>query len=141
MGAKEGESIELKCRLEEEMEEGECTVTWSFNETVITENERFMISFDGTYAKLFVSSLIMEDMGLSRLSLKMKKARMKALAKSPLNLLLWQNQRLKKKALHHHLLQRRRKSTKLKLRKKTRKSLLKNQSLRKRPKLLKICLN
>merc|ERR1712179_742473 len=63
MGAKEGESIELKCRLEEEMEEGECTVTWSFNETVITENERFMISFDGTYAKLFVSSLIMEDMG------------------------------------------------------------------------------
>merc|ERR1712158_174418 len=45
---KEGESIDLQCRLEEEMEEGECKVQWFFN---------------GTYAKLFIARCKMEHMG------------------------------------------------------------------------------
>merc|ERR1711981_1107506 len=61
---KEGESIEMKCRLEEDYEEGEWpTMTWFFNGEKIESSERCMISFDGTYATLFIASCTMEDMG------------------------------------------------------------------------------
>merc|ERR1711936_547744 len=61
---KEGESIEMKCRLEEDYEEGEWpTMTWYFNGDKIESSERCMISFDGTYATLFIASCTMEDMG------------------------------------------------------------------------------
>merc|ERR1712098_816802 len=46
---KEGESIEMKCRLEEEYEEGEVTAQWFFNGKEIKNDEKYMITFDGTY--------------------------------------------------------------------------------------------
>merc|ERR1712020_626384 len=46
---KEGESIDLQCRLEEEMEEGECKVQWFLNDTELEESDEFVMSFDGTY--------------------------------------------------------------------------------------------
>merc|ERR1711983_324029 len=49
---KEGENIEMKCRLEEEIEEGDVTVTWYFKEEVFTESDRVQQTFDGTFAKL-----------------------------------------------------------------------------------------
>ena len=52
---KEGEAIDLQCRLEEEMEEGECEVKWFFNDEELQESEEFVMSFDGTYAKLFIA--------------------------------------------------------------------------------------
>ena len=52
---KEGESIDLQCRLEEEMEEGECKVQWFFNDTEVEDGEEFVLTFDGTYAKLFIA--------------------------------------------------------------------------------------
>ena len=52
---KEGESIDLQCRLEEEMEEGECKVQWFFNDTELEDGEEFVLTFDGTYAKLFIA--------------------------------------------------------------------------------------
>merc|ERR1712064_184250 len=61
--AKEGESIDLKCRLEEEMEEGECKVQWFFNDTEVEDGEEFVLTFDGTYAKLFIARCKMEHMG------------------------------------------------------------------------------
>merc|ERR1712037_674393 len=61
---KEGESIEMKCRLEEVYEEGEWpTMTWFFNGEKIESSERCLISFDGTYATLFIASCTMDDMG------------------------------------------------------------------------------
>merc|ERR1711963_470156 len=42
---KEGENIEMKCRLEEEIEEGDVTVTWYFNEEVFTESDRVQQTF------------------------------------------------------------------------------------------------
>jgi hypothetical protein len=60
---KEGEAIDLQCRLEEEMEEGECEVKWFFNDEELQESEEFVMSFDGTYAKLFIASCEMEHMG------------------------------------------------------------------------------
>merc|ERR1711936_1280932 len=61
---KEGESIEMKCRLEEDYEEGEWpTMTWYFNGQKIESSERCLISFDGTYATLFIASCTMDDMG------------------------------------------------------------------------------
>merc|ERR1712083_1242126 len=60
---KEGESIEMKCRLEEEYEEGDVKMTWFFNDTEIESNDKYMITFDGTYATLFIASCTMEDMG------------------------------------------------------------------------------
>merc|ERR1712212_1159435 len=60
---KEGESIEMKCRLEEEYEEGDVKMTWFFNDTEVENNEKYMITFDGTYATLFIASCTMEDMG------------------------------------------------------------------------------
>ena len=53
----EGENIELQCRLDEEMEEGKGTVTWFFNDEVLAMEgkENLMLSFDGTYAKLFIA--------------------------------------------------------------------------------------
>merc|ERR1712173_520228 len=60
---KEGESIEMKCRLEEEYEEGDVKMTWFFNDTEIQSDEKYMITFDGTYATLFIASCTMEDMG------------------------------------------------------------------------------
>merc|ERR1712233_69792 len=61
---KEGESIEMKCRLEEDYEEGEWpTMTWYFNGDKIESSERCLISFDGTYATLFIASCTMDDMG------------------------------------------------------------------------------
>merc|ERR1712218_409693 len=60
---KKGESIEMKCRLEEDYEEGEWpTMTWYFNGEKIESSERCMISFNGTYATLFIASCTMEDM-------------------------------------------------------------------------------
>merc|ERR1711997_937221 len=44
---KEGEKIDIKCRLEEEIEEGDVEVTWTFNDKVITSDDRFEITFDG----------------------------------------------------------------------------------------------
>merc|ERR1711881_528004 len=58
-----GESIEMKCRLEEEYEEGDVKMTWFFNDTEIQSDEKYMITFDGTYATLFIASCTMEDMG------------------------------------------------------------------------------
>merc|ERR1712183_1238725 len=60
---KEGESIEMKCRLEEEYEEGDVKMTWFFNDTEVENNEKYMITFVGTYATLFIASCTMEDMG------------------------------------------------------------------------------
>merc|ERR1739842_234034 len=60
---KEGESIEMKCRLEEEYEDGDVKMTWFFNDTEIESNDKYMITFDGTYATLFIASCTMEDMG------------------------------------------------------------------------------
>merc|ERR1712066_800358 len=60
---KEGESIDLQCRLEEEMEEGECKVQWFLNDTELEESDEFVMSFDGTYAKLFIASCTMDHMG------------------------------------------------------------------------------
>merc|ERR1712018_397621 len=60
---KEGESIDLQCRLEEEMEEGECKVQWFFNDTELEDGEEFVLTFDGTYAKLFIAKCTMEHMG------------------------------------------------------------------------------
>merc|ERR1711874_779909 len=60
---KEGESIEMKCRLEEDYEEGEVQMTWFFEDQPIENNEEYMITFDGTYATLFIASCTMEDMG------------------------------------------------------------------------------
>merc|ERR1711953_1173102 len=37
---KEGENIDMKCRLDEEIEEGDVEVTWSFNDKVITNSDR-----------------------------------------------------------------------------------------------------
>merc|ERR1712083_860941 len=37
--------------------------TWFFNGEKIESSERCMISFDGTYATLFIASCTMEDMG------------------------------------------------------------------------------
>merc|ERR1711872_667881 len=56
-------SIEMKCRLEEEYEEGDVKMTWFFNDTEIQSDEKYMITFDGTYATLFIASCTMEDMG------------------------------------------------------------------------------
>ena len=45
----------MKCRLEEEIEEGDVTVTWYFKEEVFTESDRVQQTFDGTFAKLFIA--------------------------------------------------------------------------------------
>merc|ERR1712008_29511 len=61
---KEGESIEMKCRLEEDYEEGEWpTMTWFFNGQKIESSDRCLITFDGTYATLFIAQCTMDDMG------------------------------------------------------------------------------
>ena len=52
---KEGENIDMKCRLDEEIEEGDVEVTWSFNDKVITNSDRIQTSFDGTFAKIFIA--------------------------------------------------------------------------------------
>merc|ERR1711936_52466 len=50
--------------LEEDYEEGEWpTMTWYFNGQKIESSERCLISFDGTYATLFIASCTMDDMG------------------------------------------------------------------------------
>merc|ERR1719369_2215387 len=53
----------MKCRLEEEYEEGDVTMTWYFNDVKVESSDRCMITFDGTYATLFIASCTMEDMG------------------------------------------------------------------------------
>merc|ERR1712098_228355 len=60
---KEGESIEMKCRLEEDYEEGEVTAQWFFNGKEIKNDEKYLITFDGTYATMFIAACTMEDMG------------------------------------------------------------------------------
>merc|ERR1712228_206809 len=60
---KEGEKIDIKCRLEEEIEEGDVEITWTFNDKVITSDDRYDITFDGTFAKLYVEHCEMRDMG------------------------------------------------------------------------------
>jgi hypothetical protein len=37
------------------MEEDECKVQWFLNDTELEDGEEFGISFDGTYAKLFIA--------------------------------------------------------------------------------------
>merc|ERR1711971_1409485 len=51
---KEGEKIDIKCRLEEEIEEGDVEVTWTINDKVVTSDDRCEITFDGTFAKYYV---------------------------------------------------------------------------------------
>merc|ERR1712079_558717 len=53
----------MGCRLEEDYEEGEVKMTWFFNDQEIEASDRYMITFDGTYATLFIASCVMEDMG------------------------------------------------------------------------------
>merc|ERR1712002_664637 len=60
---KEGESIEMKCRLEEEYEEGDVKMTWFFNGEEIKNSNRHLITFDGTYATMFIAACTMDDMG------------------------------------------------------------------------------
>merc|ERR1712142_748336 len=60
---KEGEDLEFKCRLEEEMEEGEVTMTWYHNDVEITSSDRILISFDGLYASLQLMACEMSDAG------------------------------------------------------------------------------
>ena len=36
---------------------------WYFNDVLIESSDRCMITFDGTYATLFIASCTMEDMG------------------------------------------------------------------------------
>merc|ERR1712107_649308 len=60
---KEGESLEFKCRLDEDYEEGDIKMQWYFNDKEIEANDKYMITFDGTYATLFIASCEMEDMG------------------------------------------------------------------------------
>ena len=38
-------------------------MTWFFNDEEIEPSDRYMITFDGTYATLFIASCVMEDMG------------------------------------------------------------------------------
>merc|ERR1712154_384833 len=42
---------------------GEVKMTWFFNDQEIEASDRYMITFDGTYATLFIASCVMEDMG------------------------------------------------------------------------------
>merc|ERR1712083_439779 len=61
---KEGEQVELKCRLEDEMEEGsECTVKWFLNDVEFQSSDRILLSFDGIYASCFIAKCTMEDQG------------------------------------------------------------------------------
>ena len=54
----------MKCRLEEDYEEGEWpTMTWFFNGTKTESSDRCLITFDGTYATLFIAQCTMDDMG------------------------------------------------------------------------------
>merc|ERR1711874_888111 len=56
--------VKKKKKKEEENEEGEWpTMTWYFNGEKIESSERCLISFDGTYATLFIASCTMDDMG------------------------------------------------------------------------------
>ena len=52
---KEGENIEMKCRLEEEIEESDVTITWYFNDKVLEQSDQVQYTFDGTFAKLFIA--------------------------------------------------------------------------------------
>merc|ERR1712228_671683 len=67
---KEGENVDMKCRLEEEIEEGDVEITWTFNDKVITSSDRVQITFDGTFAKIFIACCKMEDMGSYKCSFK-----------------------------------------------------------------------
>merc|ERR1711973_321549 len=60
---KEGENIEMQCRLEEEMEEGDVKVQWFINDTELVESDQISCTFDGTYAKLFIANCTMEHTG------------------------------------------------------------------------------
>merc|ERR1712210_314383 len=46
---KEGEKIDIKCRLEEEIEEGDVEVTWTINDKVVTSDDRCEIRDMGSY--------------------------------------------------------------------------------------------
>merc|ERR1712110_1106606 len=60
---KEGESCEFKCRLEDEMEEGECKMSWFHNDEPLEASDKILISFDGTYATLFIAKCEMSHLG------------------------------------------------------------------------------
>ena len=47
--------LEMKCRLDEEIDVEDVTVTWFFNDKEFTESDRVQITFDGTYAKVFIA--------------------------------------------------------------------------------------
>ena len=38
-------------------------MTWYFNDQAIEAGDRYMVTFDGTYATLFIASTVMADMG------------------------------------------------------------------------------
>ena len=38
-------------------------MTWFFNDEEITASDKYMITFDGTYATLFIANCEMSDMG------------------------------------------------------------------------------
>merc|ERR1712113_722174 len=59
-----GENIEMKCRLDEEIDVEDVTVTWFFNDKEFTESDRVQITFDGTYAKVFIAGSIPSDAGV-----------------------------------------------------------------------------
>ena len=48
----------MKCRLDEEIDVEDVTVTWLFNDKEFTESDRVQITFDGTYAKVFIAGLV-----------------------------------------------------------------------------------
>ena len=48
----------MKCRLDEEIDVEDVTVTWFFNDKEFTESDRVQITFDGTYAKVFIAGLV-----------------------------------------------------------------------------------
>ena len=52
---KEGENIEMKCRLEEEIDESDVTVSWFFKDEPLTQGDRVQLTFDGIFAKIFVA--------------------------------------------------------------------------------------
>jgi len=61
---KEGEDVEFKCRIEEEMTEKEVKMTWYHNDVEIVSNDKYVITFDGLYATLHFINVAMEDAGV-----------------------------------------------------------------------------
>ncbi len=50
------------------MEEGKGTVTWYFNDEILQESDKVMLTFDGTYAKLLLAQYVVQKRNFSPLS-------------------------------------------------------------------------